>query len=210
MNTFDINKIWNSDAGKARNHFDSVKENVEKLAKRKSDNILHKIKRKLIIELIVSTILIVALGVGVFHFSEKVFFSYVVIVLLAFVLSIRLFWKLFRDINLVKEKSVVVSLEKTIDIINYYIRQSKILVYVLTPVGFIVGFLSGAIAEGIDYTLHNLLVLGGVLLVVGVPSVILIIWLVNKKYYKVMYEKHVHELEEILENLKSDRNEASG
>lgn len=204
MNTFDINKIWDSGADKARSHYDSVKDNVEKLARKKSDNILHKVKRKLIIELIASIVFIVLVGVGIYHFSEKIVYPYTLLVLVAFFLSVRLFVKLFRDINRVKEKSVVASLEKTIFIIRYYIRQSKILVYVLTPVGFLVGFLSRVIADGIDFTTHNLLVLGGVLLVVGVPSVIGIIWLVNKKYYKIMYEKHLDELESILANLKND------
>ncbi len=204
MNTFDINKIWDSGADKARSHFDSVKDNVEKLARKKSDNILHKVKRKLIIELIATIIFIVLVGVGIYHFSEKIVYPYTLSVLVALFLSVRLFVKLFRDINRVKEKSVVASLEKTIIIIRYYIRQSKILVYVLTPVGFLVGFLSRVIVDGIDFTTHNLLVLGGVLLVVGVPSVIGIIWLANKKYYKIMYEKHLDELESVLANLKND------
>jgi F0F1-type ATP synthase assembly protein I len=207
MNTFDINKIWDSGADKARNHYDSVKDNVEKMARKKSDNILHKVKRKLIIELIASIIFIILVGVGIYHFSEKVVYPFIVLVLVAFFLSLRLFVKLFRDINRVKEKSVVASLEKTIVIIRYYIRQSKILVYVLTPVGFIVGFLSRVIADGIDFTTHNLLVMGGVILVVGVPFVVGMIWLVNKKYYKIMYEKHLDELESILSNLRNDLKE---
>lgn len=204
MSMFDINKVWDSGSEKARKHYESVRDDVENMAKRKSESVLRKIHHKFIIEMIASIIIVVLLGAVLYSKSSMVFGWYSGFVALAFVVSLKLYFNLRRDILRVNEKEVVRSLEEYIRIINLYLKKNKIFVYIATPAGFLLGFVTALVDEGFDITLESLLIALGAIVVIGVPVVWLMIWLANKKYYKLMYQKHVNELEDILANLKND------
>lgn len=207
MNTFNINNIWNSDSDKARNHYESVKDDVEQMARRKSDNILNQVHRKFVWELIASVFVVVIIAFGIYSYMEHIFWAYIGLTVVAFYISLKLYLNLRKEIKKVNHRNVVKSLEEYIRIIKLYIRRSKRFVRIVAPSAYVLGFVMSLLSSDIEYDLQAVLVIVGTMVVIGVPLIWLLIWLTNKKYYKLMYEKHVYELEDILTNLKNDLKE---
>ncbi|MDZ7777681.1 MAG: hypothetical protein U5L09_19740 [Bacteroidales bacterium] len=203
MSTFDLEGIWREDRDKAHRHYKSVEGALEDMAKKKSANILNKIHRKFVGEMIFSVVVVSLVGAGIFRFSRDMFIGYGVLIAGAFYMSLKLYLSLRRDIKKVNQQRVLESLEEYIRIIRLYIHRSKRFVYIVTPVAYVLGYVMALAESDITFTLQKVLIVLGSMIAFGVPLVWLMVWLTNKQYYRLMYEKHVVQLEAIRNRLKN-------
>jgi hypothetical protein len=118
-------------------------------------------------------------------------------------MSLKLYLSLRRDIKKVNQQRVLESLEEYIRIIRLYIYRSKRFVYIVTPVTYVLGYAMALAESDITFTLQEVLIVLGSMIAFGVPVVWLMVWLTNKQYYRLMYEKHVVQLEAIRNRLKN-------
>jgi len=73
----------------------------------------------------------------------------------------------------------------------------------VTPVAYVLGYAMALAESDITFTLQEVLIVLGSMIAFGVPVVWLMVWLTNKQYYRLMYEKHVVQLEAIRNRLKN-------
>lgn len=204
MSELDLNKIWNSDREKARDHYESLSD-VEKLAKQKSDNVLNKIYRNILIESIFSIIIIILIGIWFYEWERLVFWGYSVFILIVLVFSLRLYLNFSKGIKGVNQKKVVDSLREYVRITGHYIKRLKVYIYYVTPAGYLVGLVFGTIANPGDDTFGEILIRTGIGIAIGIPLLALMIWFFNKKYIKWLYGRYYEALKEILRNLEKEK-----
>lgn len=203
MKELDINKIWNSDRDNAKSYYESLSD-VEKLAKKKSDNILHKINRNMLIESIFTFVIIIIIAVAFYRWERLVFWGFTAFIVPVTLLSFRLYRNFRRDLQQVNQKRVVESLREYVRLTGDYIRRLKVYIYYVTPLGYVVGLVFGTLANTGQDTLQEMLIRIGIGLAVGVPILIFIIWFSNKKYIKWLYGRHHEALRQLLENLEEE------
>ncbi len=203
MSEPDLNKIWNSDRDKARDHYESLSD-VEKLAKKKSDNVLNKIYRNILVESVFSLIVVVLLGIAFYEWEKIVFWGYTVFTVIVVAISMRLYLNFSRRMKNVNQKKVVNSLREYVRITGHYIKRVKAYIYYVTPAGYLTGLVFGILSSpGVD-SINEILTRIGIGSAVGIPFLALMIWFINKKYIKWLYGRHYDSLKQILENLERE------
>lgn len=207
MSELDLNKLWNSD-DKPQEHYRRVCDSVEALARKNSSNILKKIERKTKIEVYVSIFIIVAVGYYLFAFDSRTLYGYIPLIAVVSWFSFRLYFRLRKQIRVVNQSNVITALQSYIRIMNQYVKRSRFYVYIFTPLGFVVGLMMGMMQNEIPLELEAILIFAGTMLVVGVPMVLIMIWLFGKKYYGWMYQSHINQFQEVLNSLLDDESEA--
>lgn len=203
MSELDLNKIWDSDRDKARDHYESLSD-VEKLAKKKSDNVLNKIYRNILIESVFSFILVVLIGIAFYEWERLVFWGYTVFIVIVIAFSFRLYLNFARGIKNVNQKKVVNSLREYIRITGHYIKRLKVYIYYVTPSGYLIGLGFGILSNPDIGSVSDMLIRLGIGSAVGIPFLALMIWFINKKYIKWLYGRHYDSLKQILENLERE------
>lgn len=203
MSELDLNKIWNSDQEKAREHYESLSD-VEKLAKQKSDNILNKIRRNILMESIASVIIVILVGMAFYEWERLVFWGFIIFIVIVTILSFRLYLNFTHSLRDVNQRNVLNSLKEYVRITGHYIKRLKIYIYYLTPIGYLVGLTFGTFADPGGDTTEQLLMRIGFGILIGIPILIPIIWFFNKKYIKWLYGRHHEALKRLLENLENN------
>lgn len=203
MSELDLNKIWNSDRKKARDHYESLSD-VEKLARQKSDNILNKIRRNILMESIASVILVILVGIAFYKWEMLVFWGFIVFIIIVMILSFRLYLNFARSLQEVNQQDVLNSLKEYVRITGHYIKRLKVYIYYVTPVGYLVGLTFGTFADAGSDTTEQLLIRIGIGVLIGIPILVPIIWFINKKYIKWLYGKHYEALKKVLDNLQKE------
>jgi hypothetical protein len=204
MKESDLKYIWNSDRGEATAHYDSL-ENVLRLARKRSDNILNKIRRNIILEWVVSVILVGLLGFVVYQWdSGTAFWIFAGSFALILWFSFRLYFRFISELRGVNQRSILDALHEYVRLVGKYIRRMKMLIYYTTPVGYLVGLSIGTFAEHEGtFSLQDLLVMGfGAL--VGLPFLALVIWFSTRKYIRWLYGKHYESLKKLRDDLESE------
>ncbi len=210
MKDLDLNTIWKRSREKARTHYESLGD-VERMARKQSDSILSKIYRNVLIENVFSVLFIVFLTVAVYRWnSGPAFWIFAAFFAGVVYLSFRVCFRFMRDIRRVNQQSVKESLQQYIRILGGYIRRQKILIYYITPIGYVVGLVVGALAGDPNDTLSETLKQIGLGAVVGLPFLFLIMWFFSRKYIQWVYGRPYKNLKETLENFEREENNPSG
>jgi hypothetical protein len=209
MKEFDLKPIWNSDRGKAAEHYGSL-EDIHRLAGKRSDNILNKLRRNIIMELIASVIILLLLAVAVYQWDSGLpFWIFAITFAVIGWLSFRLYVRFLRQLREVNQKSILEALREYVRLVGKYIRRMKVLIYYLTPLGYLVGLAVGTFAghEG-TFTLQDFLVMGfGA--IIGLPFLFVVIWFSTRKYIRWLYGKHYESLKEVLNSLEEQGGQAN-
>lgn len=205
MNEFDINNIWDSDRQQAHNHYQSL-DDIEKMAKKQSGNILYKIRRNMATEIILSLLIIMAIGLSIFHWSLLLFWGYVFIMAISGYVSFREYYKFFSRINNVNQKNIKDAIEDYVGIVGHYIRRTKFWVNYITPLAFVAGIVLTVVSQSPGEPITKILMHIGLAVLLGLPFLLLIIWFANKKYIKWIYGRQYEHLKAVLKRLESKEN----
>ncbi|MCF8232770.1 MAG: hypothetical protein K9J27_11330 [Bacteroidales bacterium] len=203
MSELDLNKIWDSDREKARDHYESLTD-VEKLAKQKSENILNKIRRTAFVESIISTVVVAAMAVLFYFIDIWVFAVFMVFIIPVFILSYRLYRNYTRNLNDVNQRKVTESISAYVRMTKKYLNKVKFYIYYVLPIGYITGLAVGTLSNPDIEATREIIERLGIGLAIGVPLVGFMIWFFNRKYIKWLYGRHYKALKEVLENLEKE------
>jgi hypothetical protein len=203
MKEIDLNKIWDSDLEKARGHFENL-EDPESLARKKSGNILQRIKRNMMAETIAGIVLMAAFCAGFWSWDRIVFWGLLVLAVLTILYSAWLYLRFASQLNRVNQQDVRSALEHYVNLTSRYIRRLKVILYYLTPLGAYVGMSLVLIPELLGEETKMWILAYGLSTLVALPLVLALVWFVNRKYIPWLYGRQLDAFRETLEGL--DRN----
>lgn len=166
---------------------------IKKITHAKSHDLFAKIRRNIIVELALSTI--VAIGFPFFFTGDKLYF-WIIVILLACSVAATFFvyGRYLRDMNQLNEVSLLQSLEKKISILSRYVRQLHVYMYIIAPVSFFIGF---------SYRLHDdhiELKRWIYLIAFSLPFLVLFMWLCNRYVY-ALYGKYLKQVKGLFDDL---------
>lgn len=204
MEEFDLNNIWNREQERADQFFGNIAPEVEKMAQKKSGDIISKVLKNSKIEVLAGLALIIPLLSIYLNLkeSERPSFWYLilftVIILIIFVILVM---DLHSGVKAINAMSVKEGIAAKIAILQSYINRMRLYNYVFLPVGFIAGFMSSFLGGGSTLSLTVLLVV----LLIFLPVSLAFAWYINKRYIFWLYGRHLEELKSTYTRLSTDQ-----
>ncbi len=188
---------------------------VRKMIRKKSKGELTKIKRKLLIETILSAVLLPVILVYIHRMDS--FFAYITDAFLI-IYSGALAFPTMRILRIgrLKNQETIIFLRKFVYHFRKAIRTGAIILVVLFPIYFIAAFIIG-FSKGYEYAgnshfnFNTITSLDGSAILIGAAIVVLVLMVIGflfliKLYYMLMYGKHIRNLKNFLADL--ERHEA--
>lgn len=199
MDEFDLKDIWKDSDDQAEKFYQSIEPEVLELARKKSNNILQRIKRNAIMESIAGLVVTVLFC---YYIRNHPYFGWMILSL--FVIGLMAFIPfidLIKKIKAVPTQNVVDSIGAYHKILSAYLKKMKIMALVLVPLGFIGGFGSSFMENGGDW--EELLDPKRLLLILGLSGLALggMFWFIFKKQIFHLYQKPLDELKAIHDGL---------
>lgn len=201
MEDFDLDSVWKNSDEKADKFYQSVEPEVLEMARKNSKNVIERIRKNVIGEWITSLILFA----GIVVYAQRLGHLWFALAVsaIALILTWIPYQKMLEKIGEAPTKNLAESLETKIKVLDTFIKRLEILMWVLFPVGFVLGLFSQYLANGGFHGEVNPQLLIGVI----IGSVLLIgamYWLILKKYIPWLYGNPKQELEQILSNLRKE------
>lgn len=199
MEEFDLNAIWKNSDKEASDYYHQLEGDVMQMARQRSSSIIQRMKQNALIELIAG----IVLWLGLFYFfAENPLIGYLlgggILLYLGTGYSVYRMLKKFRSIN---TKNVKESVAGYLQLFRKSSQRTKILLYIVMPLGYTLGFMMGFIEAGGDWS--DMASPWKLLLILGISAVVLgiIMWFVTRKYMHWMYGQYIEELQEVHDNL---------
>lgn len=204
MQEFELQHIWDNEDEAAGIHYSTISSKVERLARQKSANILHKILRNSKME-IYATIL---LSVTFFFFFDELVMKGVF--LIAGVGSIwfasDLYQKLRTSIHEAIQYQTVDAIQTHVITLDRYIKRLRFYCDVFMPISFAVGIIGAMLRNYHSTTMLEFLQNFMGTFLIATPLLLLMIWSSKKYYIQWLYGKHRDSLQELLTHLKASEN----
>lgn len=199
MSNIDIENLWNDDQKSAKDHFNSIENEILTRAKSKSKNILQTLKRKIAMEWIfVALVLVWVMFDARDHryFNEAIIFFAVVTII-----SIPPYFNLFKRISNTTTDNLTNCLQAYVQILGSFIRITRIMYFIMLPICLVFGFALG-LSSHRDFNFQDM-PSNMIYVSIGLLSIMcLLMYLFTEKVYiPMMYEKHKKEFERLLDNL---------
>jgi uncharacterized membrane protein len=213
MEGFDLKSMWEGADRQAKTHYEGLREEVVRMARRRSEDVLQKIRRLFWLELWAGIIVSVLLFAGLVSFLTEeglTALEWILLLLLllgfavAFTFTIRYFQQFNRRAKAVPVHDIRKATAEYLHLLRIYKRNLIRLSLVLVPFSLVLGFVFGLMqgAEG------NLSMLGEPLfwgIALGLLSIAgLLFYFFIKHYYKWMLGPKEKTLEEVLDSLNQD------
>ncbi len=213
----DIDRLkseWNKLSNSNLKNFRTMEE-IEKISKQKSKNEIHKIKRKFIIESVISIIILIAAFVYVHKWDthhEALLFDIVIgITIVTLLLLLIPIIKLGKIHN----RPIKEYLQDTVSTFKKVYNNFKLAGTIAFPIGFICGVATGILhktGEEFYAKAHTILASESKLAILTISFIVVSIsgYFFVKYYYQLLYKKHIDQLENMLHelnNLEQEDNE---
>lgn len=201
MTTFDLEKLWQDSDHQAESHYDQISDEVEQKAKDKSGSLLQKIRYNMRAELYVAVLMLA--GFSFYFWGNPVGFVFFLLfsgIVLGF--SWNLYRRMDKAIGGIAAENVVDSLTDQIAVLRSYVARMKWFIYFAVPIGYIFGFLLRFLKTSGFEELFTAKMLYG--LVISIVLQVIFVWFANTKYIYWLYEKHVDDMQEVLDSLKRE------
>ncbi len=199
MEEFDLNAIWKNSDKEASDYYHQLEGEVMHMARQRSSSIIQRMKKNALIELIAG----IALWLGLFYFfAENPLIGYLlgggILLYLGTGYGVYRMLKKFKSIN---TKNVKESVAGYLQLFRKSYQRTKILLYIVMPIGYTLGFMMGFIEAGGDWS--DMVNPWKLLIILGTSTVVLgvFIWFITRKYMHWMYGQYIEELQEIYDNL---------
>jgi hypothetical protein len=200
MKEFDWQHIWDQQSGQAEEFFAQIDPELEALSRQKSQGVTQRIIRNSSWELAITLLMAVSfpfmLPIG--SLSFWIFTLGISAIALS---SVWLYLRLHRQLRLVPQENVLTAVREKVRIIRTFIRHLHLFMYLLFPLSFLMGFVSGLLQDPAHQMDREFWGVVGVSLLVFLPLMFLMIWVFKKTYIHWLYGKHLQRLEEVLAGL---------
>lgn len=201
MTTFDLEKLWQDSDRQAESHYDKIAGELEQKAKDKSGSLIQKIRYNMRVELYVALFMLIAASL---FFRENTlglaFFMIFALGVLGY--SWHLYKRMNSAIDGIAAVNVVDSMTEQISVLRAYIARMKWFIYFAVPIGYTFGFLLRFLKTSGIEELFTLKMLIGIL--ISIVLQVIFVWFANTKYIYWLYEKHVDDMQEVLDSLKHE------
>ena len=199
MEEFDLNAIWARSEEDATAYYQALEGQVVVLARQQSSSILQRIKRNAWIELFSGIILWAALF---YWFIDSPLIGCLTLFgcILYAITGIGLYKMLVR-IKLLNTMKVSESIAGYLKLFRKSYRRVKLMMYVLVPVGYVLGFFMGYLAAGGEVADIRHPWQLGIVILISIAFLSGFIWFTTRKYMYWMYGKHIDQLQAIYDNL---------
>ncbi len=199
MEEFDLGAIWKDSEENANAYYEGLEEDIVEIARRQSSSVVQRMKRNAWVELLAG----IFLWAGIFYwFRDNPLFGYLtgfgLILYLGTGVGLYKMLMRFREIN---SMNVLDSITAYLKLFRKSYRRAQLLMYVLLPIGYILGFFMGFLAAG--GTIEKLQEPWKIVLILSFSVLVLaaFIWFTTRKYMYWMYGQYIEELQEIHDNL---------
>lgn len=187
--------IWNKGDDNAKKYFEEIEESVLEKVQKSSNDVLQKVKRNAIAELIASVIIVVCY---LFYFSNFPNFSIIgAILILLLALTIWFYVSFLTSIKKAEKSSVLDTLKAKLSILKKYVKWMTLLIYIFSPVAFYFGF---------SFSFFQTNEIGSELaiaVIISLPFLFAFIW-GCKKYLHWLYGKNIEKLTAIVDGLENE------
>ncbi len=200
MSNFNVKEIWAESTKKADNHYKGIGD-VEKLARKKSKDILQKIHRNMLQETFSTVILTVVVAVGAYYYNPLVLYGFLIITTITMYITLKEYYKFRRRVKNVAQQNIIVALRDYIQLTGRYLKRLKLLVNYLTPVASFIFVTIIVLADAEGRSTKLILLHFGLTLLIIIPLIIFIIRFANKKYIWWLYGRQHEKLKETLHSL---------
>lgn len=202
MEEFDLNAIWKSSDKEASNYYHQLESQVMQMARQRSSSIIQRMKKNALIELIAG----IAMWAGLFYFFAKnPLIGYLlgagVLLYLGTGYAIYRMLKRFRSIN---TKNVKESVAGYVQLFRKAYQRSKILLYIVLPIGYTLGFMMGYLEAGGDWSDMASPLKLTIIILISVAIMAVFIWFTTRKYMYWMYGQYIEELQEVYNKLSKE------
>ena len=202
MEEFDLNTIWEGSDKEANDYYHQLEGQVMQMARQQSSNIIQRMKKNALVELIAGILLLIALF---YNFAENPLIGYLlgggVLVYVGTGFGIYRLLKKFRSIN---TKNVKESVAGYLQLFRKSYQRTKLLLYIVLPIGYTLGFLMGFLEAGGDWSDMTRPWLLVIILLVSAIVLSIFIWFVTRKYMHWMYGQYIEELQGVYNNLSEE------
>jgi hypothetical protein len=193
-----LKNLWQKARMQGEDYYQEHKSEILEKAQRNSQTIFDKIHRTMKWEFIFS--LIVCLAIFPFLFTSSLLFFGLFFLLM--LIAVGLSWKAFQNyqanLSVIRSGSILESLKEKSVVLKNYIARIKKLTYILMPPSFFLGFFFSIYQEGeINW------VAIGIASILIIPALWGLFWF-TKKYLHLLYGRHLHKLEEMIDHLEND------
>lgn len=187
--------IWNKGDVNAKKYFTEIEESVIDKAQKSSNDVIQKVKRNAIAELVASVIIVICY---LFYFSNFPYFLIIgAILILLLALTIWFYASFLTSINKAEKSSVLDTLKAKLAILKKYVKWMMLLIYILSPVAFYFGFsFSFFQTNKIGWELV-------IAIIISLPFLFAFIW-GCKKYLHWLYGKNIEKLTAIVDGLENE------
>lgn len=202
MEEFDLGAIWKDSEEGANAYYKGLEENVVEIARRQSSSVVQRMKRNAWVELLAG----IFLWAGIFYwFRDNPLFGYLtgfgLILYLGTGIGLYKMLVRFREIN---SMNVLDSITAYLKLFRKSYRRTQLLIYVLLPIGYTLGFFMGFLAAGGNFEKIQEPWLIGLLLLISIGILAAGIWFTTRKYMYWMYGQYIEELQLIHDNLRKE------
>lgn len=202
MEEFDLNAMWKGSDKEASAYYNQLEGQVMQMARQRSSNIIQRMKKNALVELIAG----VLLWIGLFYFfAENPLIGYLlgggILLYLGTGYGIYRMLKKFKSIN---TRNVKESVAGYLQLFRKSYQRTKILLYIVMPMGYTLGFLMGFLEAGGDWSDMKKPWLLVIILLVSVVVLSVLIWFATRKYMHWMYGQYIEELQEVHDNLSKE------
>jgi len=201
MKEIDLIDVWKKDDQKSKSFFDNIAPELETYVRKRSSDLLAKIKRNVWIEIIItfmSVPLLFFIDTGLPNFGFLI-----ALLLLIYIVVLFPYISFFKNINQIQSKDVLNNLKVKRDILKRFLLRVKIIFRILLPLALILGLYfkasKGNLEAAFTWDLSFLLITGVILLAIPILD-----WFINKTYYWNLYGKHIEVYEKMIESLEQE------
>lgn len=198
MNKINLESIWEQSEVQATAYYQAIESDVLNLAQARSNSIIQKIKYVVYTEWALGIIIWTTLVYK--WWNPQISLVLVLGGALLFGCAWLPYRAMFRKMNALPSQNVLASIESYIEILQSFLRHSKIAVFSVLPLALALGVYintNGDFEQG-DFDINALINY----LVVRLPLIALVTWLLLAKYMRWLYVKPIEEMQEILSDLR--------
>ena len=207
MQDHDLQGLWHQGDAKAQEFYKRVASQVETWAKQRSQDLLSKLRRFLLIELWASVAIVLVILVAQYREINSQFYAFVVLFVIVLTISFWWYLRVLHKMAVLNSLPTLESVKGRVQILGQFIRHLRTFMYVGIPFGFFAGAFLQHLGQPAKPD-EQWWVYYVVMILIGVPVVILILWLFNRLYINRLYTPILRGYEEVLAKLEAPVEEA--
>ncbi|HAA14083.1 MAG TPA: hypothetical protein DCE41_21275 [Cytophagales bacterium] len=194
----DLRALWAQGDAEAQTYYERVAPHIEEWAKQRSHDLMAKLKRTALYEMIASVLMIAAFVLYI-RPDSPAFIPMVVVFSAIMLFAVVWYWQILKKLRGLQGKSTVESVKRRTEILRRSIRNLQIYMVTITPFALAFGMwmytVDAEVPAGEESAPWWIYVL------VGIPMSVLYIFMIDRLYIRKVYTPILRGYEEVYAKL---------